>query len=146
MTGYAFHPDAKFELRDAARYYEDRRRGLGKAFVAEIRRTICVILRNPQLGTLLETHVRRRALRRFPYNLIYSYENDTLTVLAVMHQKHAWLLAKSQLMNLISLRRRRKRKSQTKLGQVPGGTPQARAVAEQRRAYSTELASAEIAM
>ena len=87
MTGYAFHPEARFELRDAAHYYEDRRRGLGHAFLAETRRAIALILRNPQIGTLLEAGIRRRALHRFPYSPIYSYDSGTLNLLAVMHQK-----------------------------------------------------------
>jgi toxin ParE1/3/4 len=87
MTGYAFHPKARLELRDAARYYEDCRAGLGTAFLGEVRRTVSLILSHPEIGTLLEDDIRRRALHRFPYNLIYVYAEGRATILAVMHQK-----------------------------------------------------------
>jgi plasmid stabilization system protein ParE len=87
MTSYAFHPEARLELRDAARYYEDRRAGLGYAFLAEVRRTVSLILRTPHIETMLDQETRRRALNRFPYDLIYSCEGERILILALMHQK-----------------------------------------------------------
>jgi len=51
MTGYVFHPLAEKELNDAARYYEERREGLGHSFLAEIHGQIKLILANPAIGT-----------------------------------------------------------------------------------------------
>lgn len=51
MSGYTFHPLAESELRDAARYYEECRKGLGRSFLAEVRRSIQLVLTNPQIGT-----------------------------------------------------------------------------------------------
>lgn len=44
MTGYFFHPLAESELLDAARFYEGRSTGLGRSFLAAIRRAIEQIL------------------------------------------------------------------------------------------------------
>jgi toxin ParE1/3/4 len=87
MSGYAFHPLAESELLDAAHYYEGRREGLGLSFLAEVRRSIRLVLKNPQIGTLLGDNVRRRALHRFPYNLLYVQESSGITIVAIMHQK-----------------------------------------------------------
>jgi toxin ParE1/3/4 len=87
MSGYAFHPLAESELLDAAHYYEQRRRGLGRSFLAEVRRCIQLILANPDIGTLLGDNVRRKTLHRFPYNLLYGQDSSGITVLAIMHQK-----------------------------------------------------------
>ena len=86
MTGYVFHPLAEKELNDAARYYEERREGLGHSFLAEIHGQIKLILANPAIGTSLDESVRRRTLRRFPYSLIYVCDASEITILAVMHQ------------------------------------------------------------
>jgi toxin ParE1/3/4 len=87
MSGYAFHPLAESELLDATRYYEERRRGVGRSFLTEVRRCIQLVLRNPQIGTLLGDNVRRKTLRRFPYSLLYIQDSSGITILAVMHQK-----------------------------------------------------------
>src|SRR2546426_883293 len=87
MTGFKFHPAAEAELQEAARYYASRRKGLGRAFMAEIRRTISLIRANPEIGTLLEDDFRRRGIQRFPYSLLYSIGKEEFTIVAVMHQK-----------------------------------------------------------
>jgi plasmid stabilization system protein ParE len=87
MSGYVFHPLAESELLDAVRYYEERRKGVGRSFLVEIRRCIQLVLRNPQIGTMLGDDVRRKPLRRFPYSLLYAQDSSTITILAVMHQK-----------------------------------------------------------
>jgi hypothetical protein len=40
MSRYVFHPEAEDELMDEIRYHEKRRKGLGKSFLAEVRKTI----------------------------------------------------------------------------------------------------------
>ncbi len=37
---YDFHPDARFEYRQAAAFYEDRHPGLGAAFTLEVEAAI----------------------------------------------------------------------------------------------------------
>jgi plasmid stabilization system protein ParE len=87
MMDYLFHPEAEIELLDGIRYYEKQRKGLGKSFLNEVRRTIIRILTNPEIGSLLDDNVRRRNLHRFPYSLLYTQEYSLITILAVMHQK-----------------------------------------------------------
>jgi plasmid stabilization system protein ParE len=87
MNLYRFHPEAEIELLDGSRFYERQRKGLGRSFLEEVRRSIKRILANPGIGQLLDGHVRRRNLHRFPYSLLYTQEGSEITVLAVMHQK-----------------------------------------------------------
>jgi plasmid stabilization system protein ParE len=86
VIAYAFHPLAESELRDAAHYYEDRRKGLGTDFLGAVRACIKQIRTHPHIGTLVAEQVRRRTIKRFPYNLIYLHEDKQITILAVMHQ------------------------------------------------------------
>jgi toxin ParE1/3/4 len=89
VTGYSFHPLAESELLDAARYYEARSRGLGHSFLAAVRRAIEQIQAFPESSPVVRRGLRRNALRRFPYSLIYIYEAELgeVKVIAVMHQK-----------------------------------------------------------
>ena len=84
---FRFHPAAEIELQESARYYHARKKGLGRAFLTEIRRAISLVRVNPGIGTLLEHDIRRFGVRRFPYSVLYSVDNEELTIVAVMHQK-----------------------------------------------------------
>jgi plasmid stabilization system protein ParE len=102
MSAYVFHPEAEAELRDAALYYEDRRSGLGKAFLAEVRRTINLLLANPGIGTALEGAIRRRALRRFPDNLIYPFgRRNDCNFCGHASEEPTRILARPDLTNVI---------------------------------------------
>jgi plasmid stabilization system protein ParE len=87
VIGYQFHPLAEDELLDAVRYYRNQRKGLGAAFLKEFRSCVQQIRTHPEIGTTLGQGVRRRGVNRFPYNLIYAYDQSVVTILAVMHQK-----------------------------------------------------------
>ena len=66
---------------------EQRVAGLGRRFYAEVRRTENLIARFPESSQELSPGLRKRALRTFPFSLIYSIEKDGLLILAVAHQR-----------------------------------------------------------
>jgi plasmid stabilization system protein ParE len=78
-------PPAAAELRAAAKYYEERVRGLGFDFITEVRETISRIIAQPEAWQLLDEGIRRCRTHRFPYGIIYTVENDHVLVLSVMH-------------------------------------------------------------
>lgn len=83
-----FHPDAEIELTEASLYYMDARPGLGESFISEVVYAAELIAGRPLLGVLVAGgNIRRIALRRFPYSLIYSVLSDRIRILAVSHQK-----------------------------------------------------------
>jgi hypothetical protein len=73
---YAFHPEAKAEFLAATDSYEDRESGLGSDFAIEVHSTIENILSFPHAWPLLEDDIRRCLIRRFPYGIIYSQDED----------------------------------------------------------------------
>lgn len=85
MIAYSFHPEAKVEYLEAARYYEQRRAGLGAEFSLEVEAAIAQILEAPKRWPVLEQDVRRCLTHRFPYGVIYSVEGNGVLILAVMH-------------------------------------------------------------
>ena len=76
---------AEEELGEAARYYESHAPGLGSDFLSEIRHATDRIAANPEAGTSLSAHLRRRLVRRFPYGILYRIDPQEIIVLAVMH-------------------------------------------------------------
>jgi toxin ParE1/3/4 len=87
-----FVDEAVKELDDAVLWYEDRREGLGLAFVAALDRAIESIARQPRAAVLIEgvsedLEVRRISIRRFPYYVAYLVLNEAVVVLAVAHER-----------------------------------------------------------
>jgi plasmid stabilization system protein ParE len=73
------------ELREAAKYYEDRVPGLGFDFLQEVRAAIRRILIHPAAWFALDDEVRRCRTHRFPYGVIYTIERDEVLIISVMH-------------------------------------------------------------
>ncbi|HEU5123831.1 MAG TPA: type II toxin-antitoxin system RelE/ParE family toxin [Verrucomicrobiae bacterium] len=80
-----YHPGARLEILEAFEWYEWHEPGLGVRFQAALAESENFIRRNPQLGTLGRFGVRKRPLKIFPYNLIYSEEPDAILVIALAH-------------------------------------------------------------
>ncbi len=78
-------PEAEADLESAARWYEDRRRGLGGRFLDEVQRTIDRVAENPQGFPRMHGEIRRAVTRRFPFGVFFLVENDAIIILAVMH-------------------------------------------------------------
>jgi plasmid stabilization system protein ParE len=76
---------ARIELRDAARFYEAQRRGLGAEFRDEVRSTLERIKRFPHAWQALSENSRRCQTRRFPYGVIYRVEAEEILVVAIAH-------------------------------------------------------------
>ena len=83
-------PAAEEEAQHAARWYEDRRSGLGLEFLAAVDTGVQRIRNDPLAFALLETlpeepNVRRFLLRRFPYAIIYEIVPNEIRILAIAH-------------------------------------------------------------
>jgi len=85
MTAVVFLPPAEEEMVAAAQHYESQSAGLGKDFLAEVRRTVEAITANPKAAPIVRTIIRRRLLRRFPFGILYIIEETSIIILAVMH-------------------------------------------------------------
>jgi len=76
---------ARHELREARRYYEGQRPGLGREFAEEVRATVDRIRRLPEAWRPLSGRIRRCRTRRFPYGVLYAIEGDAILVVGVAH-------------------------------------------------------------
>jgi toxin ParE1/3/4 len=82
---FEFHPDASLEYREAAAFYESRRRGLGAAFSLEVEAAIQRIVEAPERWRRLEQDVRTCRTHTFPYAILYTIEPDSILIVAIMH-------------------------------------------------------------
>jgi plasmid stabilization system protein ParE len=83
--------EAEAEMAEAARWYEAHRPGLGIDFLEAVDDAAARIAEMPRMGSpvsgVADAAMRRRAVRRFPYHVIYLELLDRLQVLAVAHDR-----------------------------------------------------------
>ncbi|MGH9413009.1 MAG: type II toxin-antitoxin system RelE/ParE family toxin [Terriglobales bacterium] len=73
------------ELNEVYRWYEQRREGLGSAFLDGAEHTLHAIQARPQSFPVVAGEVRRAILHRFPYAIFYRFDENRILVLAVFH-------------------------------------------------------------
>jgi toxin ParE1/3/4 len=87
-----FEEEADAEYRQAGRWYESRRAGLGTEFFDAVDATLRRIVEFPRAGSPvpqapLDLPVKQRAVTRFPYHVVYLETTNTLRVLAIAHDR-----------------------------------------------------------
>ena len=85
MKKYSFHPEAALEFMESIEYYEECKKGLGYDFAAEVYISIQRILANPDAWQIIEKDIRRSLVRRFPFGILYTKEENEIYILAVMN-------------------------------------------------------------
>jgi len=80
---------ASEELAAAVRWYEGRRRGLGREFYAAVVASLESIALHPEIGPIAfdEPDIRRVLVPRFPYQVIYRVGSSRILILAFAHLK-----------------------------------------------------------
>ncbi len=89
MTSVRFLEEAAEELKAATEFYDEEAPGLGRILVLEVQKLTESIVDNPYIGSRVRPNIRRRALRRFPYYILYSIEANDVLVVAVAHHRRA---------------------------------------------------------
>jgi len=82
---FIYHPDALTEYADAALYYDERLPGLGADFTNEVDAAIECILASPEQWRSIEGGIRRYLIHRFPYGILYTIEDGSILIVAIMH-------------------------------------------------------------
>ena len=80
-----FHPDARRDLREAADFYDLERLGLGAEFLDEVEQTMRRVIEYPESSPVVLGRVRKCAIPRFPYTIVYSARVGGVYVSAVAH-------------------------------------------------------------
>jgi hypothetical protein len=78
-------PEARFELRDAADYYDQQQPGLGRRLWQEVDGHIFWISLHSNVPRLRLGGYRKVNLRVFPYYIAYLVHGEVLWILAIGH-------------------------------------------------------------
>ncbi|MEM9292512.1 MAG: type II toxin-antitoxin system RelE/ParE family toxin [Acidobacteriota bacterium] len=84
---YRIRPEARRELLEAIRWYEDQERGLGKRFVDVMDAGLQKTLSHPQLYQEVDPGIRRIPLKPFPYSAFYTEISGAIHVLSVYNDR-----------------------------------------------------------
>jgi len=72
---------------EAARFYEQRRQGLGIRFIRVVEEVCGEIGELPDAGAPLGRKDRKRHVPGFPYDVIYRPKDEGIVVLAIKHHR-----------------------------------------------------------
>ena len=80
-----FDAPARRELHEGFRFYEARKSGLGKRWLAAVESTCQKIRHNPGTGRLATQGMRLCPVPNFLYQVIFENQRDCIYIFAVMH-------------------------------------------------------------
>jgi len=82
-------PEAEKDLTETFIWYEKNRRGLGFDFLLQVDAGLRLLARNPEIHAPVYKEVRSHIIKRFPYKIIYLFENHKFIVLGVLHGRRS---------------------------------------------------------
>ncbi|MBW4485337.1 MAG: type II toxin-antitoxin system RelE/ParE family toxin [Tildeniella torsiva UHER 1998/13D] len=82
-----FRPEVSGELREAHRWYESQKSGLGDEFLDCVSDTLGRIALMPAAYVVVYRDVRCALVQRFPYAIYYRAVSSRLIVTAVFHSR-----------------------------------------------------------
>lgn len=79
--------DAKQELEKSVKWYESRKKGLGKEFKEEVKKTVKTIEQNPEQNPKAgdNENIRRALVYRFPFIIFYLIQQTTIKIFSIFH-------------------------------------------------------------
>ncbi len=92
--------EAENDLMEAFSRYEDKRQGLGFDFLLQVDAGLKFMERNSKICPVEYKGTRKFLIKRFPYKIIYLFEEERITVLAVIHSKRSPILTKKRIDNI----------------------------------------------
>ncbi|MFH1196719.1 MAG: type II toxin-antitoxin system RelE/ParE family toxin [bacterium] len=82
-----FHPESEEEFRDSVLWYKSQQPGLDLEFARCIDEAIQRISRNPELYPIVFHSFRKVVVRRFPFLIIYEFDDKQIRILGVFHSR-----------------------------------------------------------
>jgi plasmid stabilization system protein ParE len=80
-------PEAEDDIQNGFEWYESQNPGLGSEFVRAVDVCLSGIGRQPLAYQVIYKQLRRVLIRRFPYVILYVFDQDTVCVFACFHAK-----------------------------------------------------------
>jgi len=80
-----FNPDIRNEVKALYDWYQNQATGLGEDFLTELESGYEAIIELPDTWPKLQLEFQRFLLSKFPFSIIYRHKQETIFVVAVMH-------------------------------------------------------------
>jgi len=80
-------PFAEEDIRDSVIYYSEKETGLEKRYLVILNQAFQLISSNPFSFPIIWKSIRKFVVRDFPFSVYYIFENETIFILAVFHNK-----------------------------------------------------------
>lgn len=81
-----WHPEIQEEIDEGVDYYFKKEPGVEDEFIEALKAATRKLLKDPGFPRQFDPPYRRVVAERFPYQIIYRIEADTVRIIAVMHQ------------------------------------------------------------
>ena len=81
-----FHPEAREELVESARFLEEKTTGLGLDLITAVEQAADRLTKFRELGPAESAGIRKCLVRGFPFTLLYEVNPEHIYIAAVMHQ------------------------------------------------------------
>jgi len=85
VSSITFHPDIELEVKSSFEWYQNQAYGLGEDFLSELETAVQAITELPDTWPKFQHGFRRFLLSKFPFSVIYRFSQQTIFVVAVMH-------------------------------------------------------------
>jgi len=79
-----FTPEARKDIADAARYYEEKLQGLGRRLKKDVRDKLLLIKDNPYAYSIRYGQVRIASVKKFPYSIHFVVYGQNIFVYAFL--------------------------------------------------------------
>ena len=79
--------EAKQDILSANTWYSQQAVGLNIKFIQQLELTLNAIRKNPKTFKRIYKQFRQAALHKFPYVIIYEYQDDVIIVYSIFHSK-----------------------------------------------------------
>ncbi len=85
MNEIQFHPDVAIDIKESFDWYQKQADGLGDDFLNELESAYQAVSELPNTWPKFQNKFRRFLLSKFPFSIIYQVSNESIYVVAVMH-------------------------------------------------------------
>lgn len=87
LLPYKFSEKAQRDVEKASAWYDKKQWELGLRFTEYLERSIKKIRRNPEQSMFISNLVQRAILKKFPYQIFFTKQENTTIILRVRHTK-----------------------------------------------------------
>jgi toxin ParE1/3/4 len=88
---------AKDDLDEIVDWYEVKSKGLGQLFLEEVEKAVAKLERYPNSFRICYKYYHSILMKRFPYKIIYSIQNDIVLVMVILHDKRGLQFLRNRL-------------------------------------------------